>query len=130
MPDDEQSTWEALTDDDGDTYYHNTATGETTWQRPAQLGSPDQAEAGDKEPQRRKEAFLSAMLGGDEAAMTDEERTKLEHENAKSAMLRSQMRTYSGGKSGKIKSKGKAKKKGNKKKGKKKGKKGGGEQTA
>ena len=106
-----------MTDEDGDLYYHNTATGETTWQRPAQLSSPKQLEARDKEPQRRKEAFLSAMLGEDEATMTDEERTKLEHENAKSAMLRTQMRTYSGGKSGKIKSKGKAKKKGNSTKG-------------
>ena len=38
----DEEKWEELTDESGHTYYHNTATGETAWEKPAALVAAEQ----------------------------------------------------------------------------------------
>ena len=45
-PEIKNQTWEALTTEEGDVYYHNTATGETTWERPAGFQEPESQRVG------------------------------------------------------------------------------------
>jgi hypothetical protein len=50
-PTEAKPKWEAITDDEGSVYYHNTETGETTWDRPDELGPLEGGEGGAAEEQ-------------------------------------------------------------------------------
>ena len=45
-PTEAKPKWEAIKDDEGAVYYHNTETGETTWDRPEELGPLEGGEEG------------------------------------------------------------------------------------
>jgi hypothetical protein len=128
----ERAVWEAHSDDEGDTYYCNTVTGETSWDRPYEGTEESTEDVLDAAAQKRKAAFLNKVGQGiDEekmrqAMMSDKEKQEhaatQAHEKAKSDMLKKQMQTFSSSKTG-VKKKGKGSKTGEKKGTKKKKKK-------